>query len=93
MRSEFGGQVLIVVDFAIVSERPAALSDEGLRAAGDVDDGKAPVRKSDAGGSKESFAVRAAMDQRSGHARKRVAIDVAAPCQIKDAGDAAHGLI
>jgi len=84
-------QLLEIVDLAVEGDRDrVVLVEQGLLAAGDVDDGEPAMAEADAGREMEAAAVRAAMGDAVGHAAKQIRIDRASPRAVHDAGNSTH---
>src|SRR5215470_12368991 len=84
-------QIREVVDLAIVYHRHAAgFIEHRLSAAGDVDDGEAPVAQRYSGRGKLPVAIRAAMDQKVGHALNPTEVDASPTPKVHNARNPAH---
>ena len=89
-RTEFRGELAMVVDLTVVGDDDGTvLVRHRLGTAGKIDDAEPHVRESHVRTGQETVAVRAAVTDRSSHARERVDCD-SAPVRSRDAGDAAH---
>ena len=88
---QFYHQLAEIVDLAVVADAEIAVGAEhGLLAAGQVDDGQAPVGQAQARLRVQAAFVRTAMELGLVHGGEQFAIRLALPGEIKNAGDATH---